>query len=47
MTGAQNRLTLLTRELLAAWGETRQEWRDEKAREDAERARQQGEAPTP
>ena len=33
MTGAQNRLVLLTRELLAAWGETRQEWRDEKALE--------------
>jgi hypothetical protein len=33
MTGAQNRLVILTRELLAAWGETRQDWRDEKARE--------------
>ena len=31
MTGAQNRLVLLTRELLSAWGETRQDWRDEKA----------------
>ncbi len=31
MTGAQNRLVILTRELLAAWGETRQDWRDEKA----------------
>lgn len=31
MTGAQNRLVLLTRELLNAWGETRQDWRDEKA----------------
>lgn len=33
MTGAQNRLILLTRELLSAWGETRQDWRDDKARE--------------
>ncbi len=31
MTGAQNRLVILTRELLSAWGETRQDWRDEKA----------------
>ena len=31
MTGAQNRLVMLTRELLTAWGETRQDWRDEKA----------------
>ena len=31
MTGSQNRLVLLTRELLSAWGETSQEWRDEKA----------------
>lgn len=33
MTGAQNRLVMLTRELLAAWGETRRDWRDEKAQE--------------
>lgn len=33
MTGAQNRLTQLTRELLTAWGETKQHWRDDKASE--------------
>lgn len=33
MTGSQVRLMTLTRELLAAWGETRQDWRDEKALE--------------
>lgn len=33
MTGSQNRLVLLTRELLVAWAETRQDWRDEKAAE--------------
>lgn len=33
MKGAQNRLVVLTRELIVAWGEARQEWRDEKALE--------------
>ena len=33
MTGAQNRLVLLTRDLIIAWRETRRDWRDEKALE--------------
>lgn len=33
MTGAQNRLQVLTRELLAEWAATRQDWRDEKSLE--------------
>ncbi len=33
MTGSQVRLMTLTRELLSAWGETRQDWRDDKALE--------------
>ncbi|MSU58047.1 MAG: hypothetical protein EXS35_07695 [Pedosphaera sp.] len=33
MTGAQNKLVLLTRELMNAWGETKQHWSDAKSRE--------------
>jgi hypothetical protein len=33
MTAAQNRLTALTRELLAEWANTKQYWRDAKATE--------------
>ena len=33
MTGAQNKLILLTRELMAAWGETKAHWNDAKSSE--------------
>jgi hypothetical protein len=33
MTGAQNKLVLLTRELMVAWGETKQQWHDAKSLE--------------
>lgn len=33
MTAAQNRLTALTKELLAHWADTKQNWRDAKATE--------------
>jgi uncharacterized protein YukE len=33
MTGAQNRLQLLTRDLISAWRETKQDWKDAKAQE--------------
>ena len=33
MTGAQNKLVLLTRELMTAWAETKQHWSDAKSLE--------------